>query len=442
MFGWFKKDPLHQAIKRAKTASRAGEYREAFNHLRELCPDESIALDRKRYAVLMRAIEEVGASFDGPEFREMIAHAHQRPDDVEALYQAGCDLLDYGLNEFATLPLQRLLALEPDNAVHVTALVSAYEGLNLNERIVALLRACTPEVQEDPLCLYLLAFHEIMCGRIEQARPIVPELARSIPEDQHYLCERVTAMIARADAIAPVTGLGDHDLIGWHYVKTGGLLTHLSPFGFEEAMRGRYALYQETYDLCRYGLERLRQLLILWQLDPPRIYFGRDRSSRIMATAAAKLFDRPLEPLAQANGPGLIVIYDLDELEGDDMERIMLHHPGRWLFVHTLNWVDPPTLSADIVTYLHQCKTAPWAARLRVDPADPRTISYTDPDQRGIEEIAADVLAAEAPSPDAVSYDPDLAGIAAATRHQASIFREDGYRERYWQGGPVKSSRF
>ncbi len=441
MFSWFKKDPLREAIKLAKRATRAGDYRDAFKHLRELCPDESISLDRKRYVLLMRAVEEVGAPFDGQEFRERIADAHQRPDDVEALYQAGCDLLDYGLHELATLPLQRLFALEPDDAVHVTALASAYEGLMLNERIVALLRSCTPEVQEDPLCLYLLAFHEIMCGRVEQARPLVPELARTIPEDQHYLYERLTAMIARADAIAPVTGLNDHDLIGWHYVKTGGLLTHLSPFGYEEAMRGRYAMYQENYELCRYGLERLRQLLNLWGLDPPRIYYARDRSNRIMATAAGQLFGRPLESLVQANGPGLIVIYDLDELEGDDMERIMLHHPGRWLFVHTLNWVEPPTISADIVTYLHQLKIAPWAAHLKVDATD-RSVAFTDPDQRSIEEIAGDIVAAQALPSESTCYDPDLAPIAAATHHQASIFREVGYRERYWQGGPVKSSRF
>ncbi len=442
MFGWFKRDPLRVTISRARNASRSGDFRGSFSLLRGLCPDETIALERKRFVALMRAIEEVGASFDGQDFRDRIAPAHRRPDDVEALYQAGCDLLDYGLHDFATLPLQRLFSLEPDNPVHVTALASAYEGLMMNDRVVALLLNSKPEIRRDPLCLYLLAFHQIMCGQVERARLLMPELEASIPTEQHYLVERVAGMIARADRIGPVTGLGERDLIGWHYVKTGGLLTHLSPFGFESGMKGRYAMFQESYSMCRYGLERLRQLLALWALDPPRIYFGRDRSSKVMATAAARLFKRPLEPLALANGPGLIVIYDLEELEGDDMERILLHHPGRLLFVHTLNWVEPPTLSADVVTYLHQLKIAPWAPQLKVDSADQRSVSRTEPDLRSVEELAEDIVDAEPLPLDAISYDPDLREIAAATRGQASIFREEGYRERFWQGGPVKSARF
>ena len=72
---------------------------------------------------------------------------------------------------------------------------------------------------------------------------------------------QVTRMLERAEAARAATPLDDRDLRGWQFVLTGGLVTTLSPYGFEQGMTGRYAYTQDAAGTCRYGLHRLEQVL-------------------------------------------------------------------------------------------------------------------------------------------------------------------------------------
>lgn len=434
MFGLWRSDPVRDAIKAAWKVVKKGSHQEAFTILRRLLPNEQIARNRKLFIQVLKIVDQMGTVYGDQSLSGHLLPCINDPDDPEHLYELGCELIEHGAHAFASLPLQRLYYLEPDDPVYASALITTYEGLFMSEEIVALIKSSSAEVREDPECYYLLAFHEVMTNAVEQARARLPEVQAMVPEDQWFLPERLGRMIERADVIKSVTGLTHTDLVGWHYVKTGGVLTHVSPFGYHGSMHGRYAMIQDQLSLCHYSIVRLKQILDAWDLHPPLVYFGRDRSSRIMATAVGQLLGLPLEPLAQAVGPGLIVIYDLNELEGDDLERITFHHPGRILFVHTLNWVEKPSLSPDVVTYLHQFNFSPWAMDLPMVKSNPY--------QPTVQQAADDILEAELPEEDVISYDPDLTALAQATRGQASIFRTDGFRERFWQGGPVKSAMF
>lgn len=441
VFGFWRDQTINKALKLAKQAHDAGDHQQALRQLRLLLPNPDYSIHKRKFVKILKMLKVVGGVFGGDEFVDKINPVLRSPDDREHLYQLGYDLIEYGLHAFATLPLYRVHHLVPNEATIISELAAALEGLMMSEKIVTLILNAAEEIQEDPVCFYLLIFHLIMSGQIDDASARLPRLAALMKtEEQQFMVSRVTKMIQRAELIKPITGLSDQDLVGWHFVKTGGMLTYTSPYGFDEGMSGRFAFTQDSYARCRYGIEQLVSLLDGWELKPPKVFYGRDRSSHVLGLAVAELLGTPAEPLVQASGPGLIVFYDLAQLEGDDWDRVTLHQAGRPLFVHAVNWVEPPPISPDVLTYLYQTNCAPWERQMRV--TEEHTTEWSEPDERSPAAISADILNAPSLDEEELSKHRSLTPLAEATQSSASAFVEEGYRERFWQGGPVKSSMF
>ena len=91
------------------------------------------------------------------------------------------------------------------------------------------------------LCRYLYAFNAAMTGRLDVTRAALPRARCPIPRSRGHdgddRGDRSRAPIASRGARRSTT----RDLRGWHYVLTGCLLAHQSPYGFDEPMHGRYA---------------------------------------------------------------------------------------------------------------------------------------------------------------------------------------------------------
>src|SRR5262249_8768693 len=142
---------------------------------------------------------------------------------------------------------------------------------------------------------YLYGYHSLLSGDVDAARPIAEALRRIGDGSLAYMGAALQGMVARADAVHGASPLDDHDLSGWHLVINGGVLLHLSPYGYEDTMRGRYAYVTDTYERVREGLDRLALTLSTAQIPVPRIFSLPDRGSRIVARAAAELFDVPFQ---------------------------------------------------------------------------------------------------------------------------------------------------
>jgi hypothetical protein len=370
---------------------------------------------------------------------ERVAEASVAPADVERLYALGYQLIEDGLPPLAVTVLARGVELAPDSEALVTELVAALES-QLAYRDAARVLAARPALVDGSfLCRYLLVFDSIMSGDLATAREVVPRL---VPAEhaQERMAARVQAMIARADRATALAPLGDRDLRGWHEVITGGLLLHRSPYGFDEPMHGRYAWLQDSWSLCRHGLERLRAVLAAWDWQPPCVYAPPGREHEALAAAAATILGVPQAPwpAVGAPAPGLVVAYDLASLDVRELERLAQRRRDQLLHAHVTVWTEDTPIAAETTTLLAQRVVPPWGRQLSIDPATGQARESAD-DPRDADALAAAIVGAPVAADDEVAVD-DLPGLLALARRAGRP--EPGPRERGWAGSPVPSNRF
>jgi hypothetical protein len=368
-----------------------------------------------------------------------------RPEKPQALYDFGYACVERGVSYLAIPALRAALDQAPGSAAVLRELVSAYEREGRHREAVDVLVARESGFADWP-DRYLLVFNAVMAGDLDLARGQHAQLAD--PDDAMWLPAqaRQRRMLERAASAEPVSPLDPTDLRGWQYVMGGTVLGTLSPYGFDAGMAGRYAWLQDSHGQCLRGLLRLKAVLGAAGLRPTSVSLLPDRGSRILGLAAARVLELPTEPFAPGREDTVVVAYDLNEVadapQGPDIlgglvERV----PGQVLHEHASNWTEPPVVTADSVTLLHQSATAPWEGRLRAD--EDGNVERGAPDGRPEEEIAAEILAAD-PSADegdgSAPSDPDERLAEFVTAVRGSWLRGD--RAGLTSSGPVSSSRF
>ena len=433
---------VDDAIAKAKGELEASEPQSAYGTLRWVFLNEALVEDRARFSEALRVLSGIAEPIAGPEMADILGTAADAPDDPEALYAAGYECVEQQLWWPAQSVLQRALARTEEGGearVQVLGeLVAALEAAGHHAQACERLRA-DPQALADRFELrYLLAFNTMMGGEVTAARLRISEVGEPKGPDQHAMAQRLQDMLARAEAAGKLGPLDRQDLRGWHFVTTGGLLLHLSPFGFDEGMHGRYAMTQDSAVRCRIGLLRLHAVLDAMDRTPERILLLPDRHSLILGRAAAAMYGLPAEPYA-ADKDGLVIAYDIADLEDESLAE---HRAGQILFAHATCWTDPPPVCPDITTYLYQVNIAPGV--------DPETYlsgepdEGDDPDDDTLEVRVQCILDAIVDSDDELPDDgiDRLSEFAEAVAPLSSALRQEGPRERLWEGGPVTSNRF
>ncbi|MER7467515.1 hypothetical protein [Streptomyces sp. NPDC097981] len=383
-----------------------------------------------------------------------------RPGDADRLYRFGYACVERGIPALAAPALKEALRLtlappappertglfrrkpeqqsEPKLAPRrvLLELVTSLERDERHAEALALLHENDALLSDWP-DRYLTVYNAVMSGRIDMARQVFDAL--SAPEGVWVEPgSRVGRMLERAAAVPP-TGL--RDLRGWHYVLTGGLLTTLSPHGFEQGMTGRWAYVQDDFGSCRHGLERLRTVLDAGGRKPASIGLLPDRGSRALGLAAARLLGVPASPYQPGTPDGLVVAYDLNECDPDLVAALGERAAGELLFEHATCWTDTPAATADVCTMLVQTVIAPWESGLRL--TEDGETEQSEPDERSAEELAEAVLAAD-PAPQEgdgqTPADPDEE-LAAFVSRAAGLWASSP-RDRVRSSGPVPSARF
>ncbi|APR80905.1 Hypothetical protein A7982_06252 [Minicystis rosea] len=432
---------------RAREKLAQGHVQEAFREIRPVlaypaAPEGAVLHDA------LDVLREVGEELVGDHFRDLLAWARDHKNDAEALYDAGYALYEQKLHDLAAGLLARANRVAPGSTTIVTELAANLEALMLHRHAAEVLRA-SGLVETDAMCRYLYGFNALMAGEVDAARPVAEAMRKVDDHSMTYMGSALAGMIARADAVRSVTKLDARDLAGWHLAINGSVLLHLSPHGFEEPMRGRYALVNDSYARIREGIERLRVALGAAGIEAPRVFALPDRSSRIVGMAAAQILGVPCDVWARGGDrePGIVVAYDLDLVgNADVLEQLRDHRPGQVLFAHASCWTDPFPYAPDVTTYLYQVNTAPWDGGQMTVDRETKKITKSEPDLAPIEEIAARIVAA--PSNDeSVSTRAELAALVSAARAvtgdaAAGLFRASGPRIRQRTGSPVASHRF
>jgi hypothetical protein len=438
------------AFERAEAAVEAGQPQEAFSALRPILEYPGTLArrgDQERWKRALGILASAGETIAGPEFRDTVLAAAQDPDQVSALYALGYELYEQRLFGLAATVLARANVLEPGEEPILTEFVAALEGAMKNADACAALRAAPESLRRSFMGQYLLAFNGLMTGDTEEARRMVPALRMWTESDQLYMTSQLEGMLARADALRGVSSLDDRDLRGWHFVVNGALLLHVSPFGFEESMRGRYSVVQDSYPLILEGARRLAAMLQPAGLSCPRVFMLPDRASAVLAKVMAKLLSCRIEtwPEDGAEGPGLLSAYDIDGVSPVALRSLVEHRPGQILWSHASCWTDPFPFTPDVVTFLYQRSTPPWEGQLSYDTAT-GSVVRTSPSEETVDALAERVLSAEL-APDALSDLPALTRLVAVAKtiegeHAGGLWLGGGRRRHQRAGSPVPSARF
>jgi hypothetical protein len=261
------------------------------------------------------------------------------------------------------------------------------------------------------------------------------------------MTDQIGGMLSRADAVRGVTPLNETDLRGWHFVLTGGLLLHLSPFDFEDAMRGRYAYTTDGPGRCLEGIRRLASVFEAWSVRPARVWLLPNLDSASLGSATAQVLGLPAKrwPAGGTTEPGLIVAYDLSTLDDTLVGQMREHRRGQFLWAHASCWTTEPPFAADLTTYLYQNNKSPWGERLRVNP-DMKQMETLPADTRPPPERAVEIVTANLDA-DALKDVPALVDLVQAARRVTGgtglgAFRTEGMRRRQSVGSPVWSNFF
>ncbi|MEO8701195.1 MAG: hypothetical protein ABI867_14185 [Kofleriaceae bacterium] len=368
---------------------------------------------------------------------ELASAAVRDPDSPDRLYDLGYALIDAGAPGIAASILWRCLALVGESEEVVCELVSALESALAYHDALAVL-AEHPQLQTRSfLCRYLYAFNGAMAGRLEVTREALPGLAPDSPEAE-VMAGNIAAIVARADRVAGAAPLDDRDLRGWHYVLSGGLLTHQSPYGFDEPMHGRYAWLADSLPRIATGLDRL--IALARPLALPCVYAPPGRGHEIVALAAAKKLGIPLAPWPAIGvpAPGLVVLHDLADLSAPDIQRLAQRRPDQIVFAHASPWTLDSPIAPDVTTLLYQTLVAPWGQITEIDP-ETREVRSSSPDIRTPDVIADEILASTGLDAGELEADHPARWDALV---EVAWPPAPGPRSRLWAGGPVSSSRF
>ncbi len=368
---------------------------------------------------------------------ELALAARADLDSPDRLYDLGYALIDAGAPAIAASILWRCLRLVGDSEEVVCELVSALESALAYGDALAVLEDHAPLRARSFLCRYLYAFNAAMAGRLDLTRAALPALAPESP-DNDAMQETIALIVERADRVAGAATLDARDLRGWHYVLTGGLVMHQSPYGFDEPMHGRYAWLADSLDRIATGLARVVPLARA--LAVPCVYAPPGRGHAIVAAAAAAQLGVPVAPWPAVGvpAPGLVVAYDLADIATADVQRLVQRREGQLLFAHASPWTIDCPIAPDVTTLLYQSLVAPWGQSLVVDP-ETREVNESPADERAIDVIAADIVASKGLDGSELSADEPARWEALA----AQVWpMPAGPRSRLWAGGPVASNRF
>lgn len=394
-----------------------------------------------------RTLVELMGPLAKGKIEDSLGRVRANPQDGKALYDLAYECFEVGQHGVAATLLAKAYRLSPGSAKIMTELISNLDEMGRHGDACRVLRE-SGLVEKDYFCRYLLAFHLVMVGDLAGAEKI-PLVLSEAPENLRWPTEQVRHMLDRARAVKGIAPLDEWDLRGWHYVINGGLLLHLSPHGFKDAMRGRYAFVQDSYELCREGVDKVVRLAKLWNLSG-KVWSHPDRGSEILGRALGAALGWPLAPWPPkpTEEPGIFVVYDMERLTQDTFEAVENRAPGQLLWSHATNWTASAPFAADLVTFLHQSNQEPWGERLVVNP-ETKKAELAEPSQEDDEKLSIAILAAKAEPetgdipPDRLDLEPLARAILAnAGKDFAGPLAPPAPRPRFRQGSPVPSNRF
>ena len=371
------------------------------------------------------------------------------PKNVNSLYKVAYELYEQRAHGIAATFLKKADEIKPQDPKIINELVSNLEALLLNKDACEILSNAKEALEKSELSRYLNAYNHLMIANLEVPAKMLPTIQGSSDPNIQFMAKSLKGMLDRARVLKKTRSLDDRDLRGWHLVLNGSILLHYSPFAINDGMHGRYAYISDSPSLCKDGIERIKKLIEISNLNLPQIISLPDRSSTILAHATAKMLDKPLINYddLQNDITGLVVAYDLDLVQDHEiLTNLHLHEPGQVLWAHVSCWTNPYPYAPDITTYLCEKNASFWGGERMVFDQNTKQVSYQKPDESSIEEIAQQIIDARIDeeyiqdSDDLISLIKNLDQLEGYSK--VGIYQSNEKRLRQRLGSPVPSNRF
>jgi len=445
---------LHQAMSALEAARAAADTdpNAAMRGLRQV-PDTYLLGDGEAFLESVQIVRRAAQVAGFTDLDAAAAAVAAAPTDAHLLYDYGFQLTERGVAFLAVVPLALAVASAPNEFGVRLELADALERQARYEEAVSTL---AHEVVLDRwMGRYLLIFNSLLAADIDGARQWFTRLGRPEAPEQEFLAARLEGMLRRVQSLLgtdrlddafvlpadPRRTLGRGDLRGWHWVANESVLLTLSPHGYDEPMNGRYAFYNESFAGVKLALERLSVVLDATTRRPSTVAGLPDRSSQILAHAAALVLKRAFVPWDPEDDAQLVFAWTLSDQDAEVIQTLR-NHPRQLLVEHATCWTDPAPIAADLSGLLHQVCTAPWDER----PTIPRGGGAWDEgaaDDRPAPEIAGEIAATSSAASSAEELDADLPDLLALIARTAGAARTTlAHRDRLFSPGPVPSARF
>ncbi len=421
----------------------------AYSNIREILDYPGYFYLEAVWDDVIELFERITRELISDDWGDLVKKIRENPNDVDALYDLAYNLYEESAHSIAATFLSRANKIKPQDEKIVSELVVNLEFMMLNQDACTILSEAEELLETSEFCRYLLGFNRIITGNIDETEKLILTIQDSQDKDIQFMAKSLKGMINKISALKKSRLLDNTDLRGWHMVLNGSILLHLSPYGIDDGMYGRYAYISDSYSLCRHGIDRLKSVLDAARIDVPYIISLPDRSSQILAMATSQIFRKPLKIWDEVdiNTEGLIVAYDLNEIYSEEIILdIADHRIGQILWAHGSCWTYPFPFAPDITTYLYQQNNSPWGGSGMGYNIKSKRIEILEIDKSEDEDLSQQIIRAERDQ----DYIDDLDDLLAMVKSlnlindesKPGIFRTNGRRMHQRVGSPVLSNRF
>lgn len=374
-------------------------------------------------------------------------------ENLQLLYELGYNLVDQKLFQ-ASIPLfERGLNLDPKNEHFLLELVNSYEAIERYDLAKEKLLEAPELLEIAFLPRYLMAFYSIMLLDIQSAKQWFAGLDKlchcdeSQQEAYCHMYEKIKGILERVDVLSPMTSLDAHDTRGWNAALNSNVLLALSDDDI--SMNGRYGFFQESPKFMFECIAQLKALLSHLKFIPERILTFPDRDSCILAQAASKLMNCPIEEYSEATKtlPGLIVCYNFnsESLTDDIRNHAQEAYENQIFWCHSFDWTKN-SLAPDFISYFAQYSIPVWEKRIAVNNTGGKPEVVEIPALEGsYEDVYRKIqtLAGENPEKESCPLLQRLAfDLFCVNEKGSSIFNQKRTRPVQILASPVFSPRF
>ena len=187
------------------------------------------------------------------------------PDNAELCYNLAVDLLDVGEVSEATVHLERVCQMEPENSEALEKLLVIYRKRNTKDHVLRIVKRLLPLAHDDDRVLYYIAEAFIECHQYEEALSCLQRALELSPGDEVYgvLMSDVLSLMGRhTDALRQY--MKQTRIVQLTHGDRSKLFATLAEMMASEEYDEIITLIHSHLEVCRDDPELLSRLLVCY----------------------------------------------------------------------------------------------------------------------------------------------------------------------------------